>query len=149
MLSWYQGVTVTPAIAGYLLVLVSSSMPADYSVKLFSDLMRLESAGLHMSVDMQGMTTESKAWMTRIIPSARKQQPDQNHIPDINLNINSTPFERLRVKKVPVFLYSFKGKLYRINGAYDMKYVMRSLASYTGQKQMNNMLVKKINHEKK
>jgi len=140
MLSGSGEAIMTPAIIGSLLVLVSSSMPADYSTNLFSDLMKMEKAGLHMSVDMQGMTSESKVWLARIIPAARKKQPDLNNIPSINLNIDSTPFQRLKIKKVPVFLYTFKGKIYRINGAYDMKYVMQSLASNTGQKQMNFLL---------
>lgn len=128
------------AIVGSLLVLVSAGMPADYSEDLFTDMLNAKRAGLSISADMRGMDSQSKVWLAKTIKAARDRQPAAMTPPDLDLNIDSTPFERLRVKRVPVFLYEFKGKVYRISGAYELSDVLASFARYTKQPQLGRLL---------
>jgi len=126
---------------GTLLILVSASLPADYSVRLFENAMQLESQGLHVRLKMRGLDQRSKAWLARNIMQARKIYAEKtgDKAPDLDLDIDSTPFKALNADKVPVFIYKYKNRLYRVQGAYRLKDTIQALAKGTGEEKLKHL----------
>lgn len=136
---------------GILMVLMSSSVPADYSSELLNGLWIARDAGLTAEVDLNGMDTRTQAWLKGVVSHAlKKYKRDHNETTPktVSINIDSGPFQALKVKRVPVFIYSVNGRLYEVDGAYDVRRVLARIYEESKDEALKSVL-KKMGQEGK